>query len=313
MQFAAGAEYRRETSRFRPSQALQDNLFYQYDEYIIPTPSDGHFDVGEVFGEINAPILRNVRFADTLAIGAAGRFSHYSTVGNTRAYQFNAVWAPVRDISFRGSYGRSVRAPNIGELFQPSTGTSNFFSDPCYLGNRDSGTQYRSANCQALITGLGGNPATFTAANNPNANIFIPGTVQGNPDLRAEVARTWTAGVVLRPHFVRDLNIAIDWYDIRLRDAISQPDANVIANLCVDQPSLNNVFCQAIGRAQGTGFINSFVVAPQNVAAFRTAGLEWNASYTLRTARAGRFRFPPDRRLSAPARADRDAGRGGRE
>ncbi|RST32245.1 TonB-dependent receptor [Sphingomonas ginkgonis] len=289
LQFAAGAEYRRETSRFRPAQSLVDNLFYQYDEYIIPTPSSGKFDVGELFGEVNAPILRNVRFADTLSVGAAARFSHYSTVGNTRAYQFNGIWAPVRDLSFRGSYGRSVRAPNIGEIFRPTTGTSNFFSDPCYLGNRDNGTQYRTANCLALIGGLGGNAASFTAANNPNANIFIPGTVSGNPNLRAEVARTWTAGVVLRPRFVRGLNVALDWYDIRLRDAISQPDANVIANLCVDQPNLDNVFCRAISREQGTGFINGFTVQPQNVAAFRTAGLELNASYVVTTARLGRF------------------------
>ncbi len=289
VQFAAGGEYRRETSRFSPAQALIDNAFYQFDEYIIPTPSSGKFDVWEAFGELNAPLLKDLPFAHVLSVGAAGRYSDYSTIGSTRAYQFNGVWAPIRDISFRGSYGRSVRAPNIGEIFRPQTGTSNFFSDPCYVGNRGNGTATRAANCQALITGLGGNPATFTANNNSNATIFIPGTVQGNPDLRAEVARTWTAGVVLRPRFVPNLNIAVDWYNIRLRDAINQPDANVIAQLCVDQPTLDNVYCRAISRQQGTGFINGFVVQPQNVAAFRTSGLEVNATYRIDTARIGRF------------------------
>nr|AGU10361.1 TonB dependent receptor [uncultured organism] len=289
VQFAAGGEYRRETSRFRPAQALLDNAFYQYDEYIIPTPSSGKFDVWEAFGEVNAPLLKDVPFAHVLSVGAAGRYSDYSTIGSTRAYQFHGVWAPIRDISLRGSYGRSVRAPNIGEIFRPQTGASNFFSDPCYLGNRGNGTATRAANCQTLITGLGGNPATFTANNNPNATIFIPGIVQGNPDLRAEVARTWTAGVVLRPRFVPNLSIAVDWYDIRLKDAINQPDANVISELCVDQPTLDNVYCRAISRQQGTGFINGFVVQPQNVAAFRTAGLELNATYRIDTASVGRF------------------------
>ncbi len=289
VQFAAGGEYRSEHSRFRPAQALLDNAFYQFDEYIIPTPSDGGFDVWEAFGEVNAPILKDAPFAHILSLGAAGRYSDYSTIGATRAWQFNGIWAPVRDISFRGSYGQSVRAPNIGEIFRPQTGTSNFFSDPCYVGNRGNGTEFRAANCQALITGLGGNPATFIAANNPNATIFIPGTVQGNPDLRAETARTWTAGVVLRPGFLPNLSIALDWYDIRLRDAINQPDANVIAQLCVDQPTLDNVYCNAIGRQQGTGFIDGFVVQPQNVAAFRTAGLELNATYRIDAGAAGRF------------------------
>ena len=285
--FAAGGEYRRESSSFRPAQALTDNAFYQYDEYIIPTPSSGHFDVWEAFGELNAPLLKDVPFASLLSIGAAGRYSDYSTVGSTRAYQFNAIYAPIREISFRGSYGRSVRAPNIGEIFRPQTGTSNFFSDPCYLSNRTLGAPSRAANCQALITGAGGNPATFTAQNNPNATIFIPGTQQGNPDLRAEVARTWTAGVVLRP--VSGLSIGLDWYDIRLRDAINTPDANAIAELCVDQPSLDNAYCGSISRQRGTGFIDGYVVQPQNVAAFRTAGAELNIAYRFRTARIGAF------------------------
>ncbi|WP_163959990.1 TonB-dependent receptor plug domain-containing protein [Sphingomonas insulae] len=290
--FAVGGEYRRESSRFTPAQALVDNLFYQYDEYIIPTPSTGRFDVWEAFGELNAPLIKDRPFFHLLSVGAAGRHSDYSTVGSTRAYQFNGIWAPIRAISLRGSYGRSVRAPNIGELFRPTTGSSAFFSDPCYVGNRNLGSATRAANCTTLISGLGGNPATFTAQNNPDATIFIPGSVSGNPDLKAEVARTWTAGVVLRPDFVPGLSIGVDWYDIKLRGAINNPDgnaANSIAELCVDQPTLDNPFCSQISRRQGTGFINGYTIRPANVAAFRTAGAELNVAYRVRTAGIGTF------------------------
>jgi len=290
--FAVGGEYRRESSRFTPAQALVDNQFYQYDEYIIPTPSTGKFDVREAFGELNAPLLKDRPFFHLLSVGAAGRYSDYSTIGSTRAYSFNAIWAPIRAISFRGSYGRSVRAPNIGELFRPTTGSSAFFSDPCYIGNRNLGTATRAANCTALITSLGGNPATFTAQNNPDATILIPGSVSGNPGLKVEVARTWTAGVVLRPDFVPGLSIGLDWYDINLRDAINNPDAgaaNSIAELCVDQPTLNNPFCTQISRRQGSGFISGYTIQPANVSAFRTAGAELNVAYRVRTTRAGTF------------------------
>ncbi len=287
--FAAGGEYRRESSRFRPAQALIDNAFYQYDEYIIPTPSDGSFDVREAFGEVNAPLLKEVPFAHLLSVGAAGRLSDYSTIGSTRAYQFNGIYAPIAAISVRGSYGRSVRAPNIGELQRPLSGTSNFFSDPCYVANRSRGTQYRTANCQTLITAAGGNFANFTAQNNPDATIFIPGSVAGNPNLRPEVARTWTAGVVLRPDFVPGLSVALDWYDIDLTDAIINPDPNNYAAACVDQPTLDNVFCPQISRAQGSGFINGYAITLQNVAAFRTAGAELNVTYRFSTASAGDF------------------------
>lgn len=289
IRFAVGGEYRRETSRFTPASELTNNLFYQYDEYIIPTASRGSFNVREAFGELEATIVKDRPFASLLSVGAAGRHSRYSTIGKTNTYSFNAVYAPIADVTFRGSFGRSVRAPNIGEIFQPQGGTSAFFSDPCYVANRTSGTQYRQQNCQTLITSLGGNPANFTAANNPNAFIFIPGTSQGNPALKAETARTWTAGVVLRPRFVRNLEIGLDWYDIRLKGAINTPDANTVANLCVDQPSLQNAFCAAISREAGTGFINGFTVQPQNVAFFRTAGLELNAGYRVDLASLGRL------------------------
>lgn len=91
VQFAVGGEYRRESSRFRPAQQLLDNIFYEYDEYIIPTPTSGAFDVWEAFGEVNLPLLRDVPFAQLLSVGAAGRYSNYSTVGSTNAYQFNGI------------------------------------------------------------------------------------------------------------------------------------------------------------------------------------------------------------------------------
>ena len=294
VQFAAGGEYRSESSRFSPAVSLTDGSFYNpdagiYDENIVPTASKGQFDVWELFGELNVPLLKDRPFAHLLSVGAAGRYSRYSTVGSTKAYQFNGIYAPVADVSFRGSYGRSVRAPNISELFRPRTGASDFISDPCYTQNRGQGTQFRVANCEALIRAAGGNPDTFTNANNPDANLNIPGVQQGNPNLRAEVARTWTAGIVLRPSFVPRLQIGVDWYDIRLKDAINLASATDIANLCVDSPTTDNPYCATVSRRQGTGYVNGYTVQPQNVAAFKTAGAELNISYLIPTARLGRF------------------------
>jgi outer membrane receptor protein involved in Fe transport len=112
---------------------------------------------------------------------------------------------------------------------------------------------------------------------------------QGNADLRAETARTWTAGVVLRPRFIPRLQLGVDWYDIRLRDAINTASASTVAQLCVDQPTTDNPFCDTISRRPGNGYINGFVVQPENVAAFRTAGLEVNAAYQIPTATLGTF------------------------
>lgn len=284
VQFSVGAEYRRESSRFDPNDDLVNANFFGGDEPALVRPSRGAFDVYEAFGELNVQLLKDRPFAEVLSVGAAGRYSDYSTVGGARTWQFNGVYAPVRDISFRGSYGQAVRAPNIGELFQPTTSSANFFTDPCTPQQIDNGTQYRPENCRTSLAAVGAvvSPGLQTGA-------FVNGTASGNRDLRAEVARTWTAGVVLRPRMLPGLTASFDWYDIRLKDAINTVTPSDLANLCVDQQTLANPFCAAFTRAPGTGIINGYTVGPQNVASFRAAGFDVNIDYVIRTARAGTF------------------------
>ena len=294
VQFSIGGEYRRETSSFNPSANLQANNFVAFTEPTLVVPSGGSFDVKEAFGELNAPILSGVRFADTLSVGAAYRFSSYSTIGDTHTWQVNGVYAPIHDISFRGSYGKAVRAPNIGELFQPTTGDSNFFQDPCQPSRIGLGTQYRATNCAALLAQYG---ATSTAALQTVSNIS--GVRSGNPSLKAETATTWTAGIVLRPRFIPGLTASLDWYDINLQGAINTPSPSQLADLCVDVQTLVNPFCGAIIRAKGPTIVNGSVAPagsiigytsqPQNVGSFRTAGADVNVDYRIRTASAGAF------------------------
>ena len=191
----------------------------------------------------------------------------------------------MRDISFRGSYGQSVRAPNIGELFQPLSSAQGFFNDPCYERAIENGTQFRAANCRAQLAAAGRN----TLIGEADTAFVINGVSRGNLGLRPERARTWTAGVVLRPRFLPGLTASADWYDIDLKDAINTVGANDLVNLCVDQPTLDNPYCASYTRAQGTGRISSFTVGPQNVANFRTAGLDVNINYQLRAGSVGTF------------------------
>src|SRR5690606_7705143 len=114
----------------------------------------GSFDVWEVFGELNVPILSHVPFAERLEVGAPIRFSDYSTIGQTPPRKVDGTWAPIRDLSFRGSYSEAVRAPNITELYQPRQGAYSFLTEPCDPQNVDNGTEYRAANCRALIDGI---------------------------------------------------------------------------------------------------------------------------------------------------------------
>jgi len=285
--FAAGLEFRRETSEDAPAQEMQEGL--TWNGGFLPTVGD--FDVKEAFAEINLPVLAHAKYADLLSFGAAFRASDYSTVGGTNSWKVDALYAPVPSVRFRGTYAQAVRAPNITELFSPTSTTFNFIVDPCDITELNNGTSTREANCADMLTAMGIDPTTFTPSNTPQATLYTEGLYGGNPDLSEETAATWTFGVVLRPEFAPGLSLSLDWYDIEIEDAINTPEAQELAQLCVDQPTLDNNFCPGITRDPDTGYIVGFSVRPDNVASFRTAGLDVAVDYLINTEGAGDFRL----------------------
>lgn len=284
--FALGAEYRKETSRFTPDPLEQEGLTFS--NQLLP--AYGKYDVKEVYGEIDLPLVKDKPFAEILDISGAVRFSDYSTIGTTTAWKVDATWAPIHDIRFRGTISTAVRAPNIGELFGAASQTYAFFDDPCSAANRTLGKAPREANCTTLLqqAGLSADQIANFAG---NGNVSIPGIQSGNSGLAPEKAKTWTAGIVLQPSFLRGFQASLDWYSITINQAINTVDGQQLAELCVDQPSLDNPFCAAISRASGTGYIDGFTVSPQNVANFKTSGLDLNLTYNLNAGNVGTFVF----------------------
>ncbi|MCX8476683.1 MAG: TonB-dependent receptor [Sphingomonas sp.] len=284
--FSVGAEYRKEKSRFTPDPLAAQGLTFTN----ALTTDAGEYDVKEVFGELRVPLLKD-RFIHRLEIGGAVRYSDYSTIGTTTSWKVDGAFAPIRDITFTGTYSKAVRAPNIGELFSGNSQTFEFITDPCLPDEIQFGTQYRAANCQALLTSLGADPATYEDVRSTN----IPGFAGGNPNLSEEEATTWTAGAIIQPSFIPGLSLRADWYDIKLKNAINTVTSEQLAQLCVDQPTLDNPFCPGIVRQNGAagtalaGNIVGFTVLPQNVANFSTAGLDVNFNYRLRTDNLGTF------------------------
>jgi len=297
VRLAFGGEYRKETSRFTPDPLSTRTIAGDAEISIVQdislfAPERGSFDVWEIFGEVSLPLLANRPFAHRLDIGAALRVSNYSTIGSTTTWKFDGAWAPIPDVLFRGTYSQAVRAPNIGELFAPQSGTYQALEDPCSPANvATRGTVFRAENCRNLIEGLGVDFASFDYDNSPLASSTIRGRVTGNDRIREERARTWTAGTVFRPASVPGLSITLDWYDIRLNNAINTATLQETADFCVDSATLGNVFCQNITRDGRTGYVTNYLLRPENVAFFETAGADLTISYGFQPSTWGRFNF----------------------
>jgi outer membrane receptor protein involved in Fe transport len=290
--FAVGAEYRKESSDSVPDPVNTTGLTFGNALF----PESGSFDVYEGFAELRVPIVQDRPGFYDLTVNGAARVSEYSTVGTTFTYQGGLVYAPIRDVRFRGTYAQAVRAPNIGELFSPSNQTFAFINDPCAVDQRDNGSATREANCIALLRGLGlsdAQIATFTG----DAGVSLPGLSRGNTELGEETARTITGGIILSPRFIPGLTVSADYYDVEIEGAISTPSATTLVNLCVDALSLDNQFCDNVQRTPvGAGFdpndagiVNDFTLFPSNVAAFSTRGVDFSVRYRLPTDNIGTF------------------------
>ncbi len=83
--------------------------------------------------------------------------------------------------------------------------------------------------------------------------------------------------------------MSLDWYDIRISNAISTFDVDTEAGLCVDQPTLDNPFCPLIVRDQRTGAIIDGTSQPVNIGSISTSGAEMTVNYAVPYDLAGRW------------------------
>jgi len=264
LKFAGGFEWRREESKNINDPFVKSGLA----EAAAQPDAFGGFEVKEAFLEAEAPILRDAPFARELTLNAAIRQADYSHAGNATAYMVRGTWSPVRDLTFRGTYSKATRAPNITEAFLPATpGFSGVF-DPCEASSITANPN-RAANCAAL-------GVTFQQATD---NQFA-GVTSGNQNLRPERAETWTVGFIAQPRFLPGFSLSLDYYDIVIRDAISFLDPQDAADKCVDGPALATEYCDLIIRDPATRQITSYLSTYLNQAKLATAGYDLQMSYS---------------------------------
>jgi outer membrane receptor protein involved in Fe transport len=277
-----GAEYRKERLEFDTDQAFSTGDLAGQGGATIGV--SGQFDVKELFTELQIPLISDRPFFEQLEFRAGYRYSKYDVANNsfsTDTYKFEGEWAPIRDVRFRGSYNRAVRAPNIVELFSAQSVGLSGSTDPC-AGDFDpdsADTPPTATQAQCVLAGV--SAAQYGKVKQNPAEQYNS-LLGGNPNLTPEVADSITLGVVLQPRFLPRFALTVDWFDIKLKNAIGIIGADVILDQCVKTG--DPFFCSRINRdAQGTLWLtsNGFTVDTNtNVGGITTRGVDVNASYT---------------------------------
>jgi outer membrane receptor protein involved in Fe transport len=172
--------------------------------------ADNHVYEGAL--EFNVPLLKDVPGFQDVSTNLAGRWTKYSSFDAVESWKIGLNWQIVDAVRIRSTLSSDIRAPNLNDMFQPAGVTSTGFQDRLTGGSNQG---------ERLVT-------------------------RGNPDLTPEEAKTFTGGVVFTPGAIPNFSFAVDYYETRLTNAITnityQNDA--IQGLCIaSAPAYDSNFC----------------------------------------------------------------------
>lgn len=244
---AFGAEYRHDSVKGSTDALSQANQFFSGGGSLI----SGRIGVLEGYGELEAPVLRDLPFIHELSFNGAVRRTQYnrssdffasSSLGVT-TWKVGGVWAPLDFLRFRVTKSRDIRAPNVSELFGPTTQSQGILTDPARGG----------------------------------VQTVAPITSGSNPRLQPEKADTFTVGMVVQPKtgFARRFRASVDYYNIQIKDAISTLGQQNIVTRCYQGDPLS---CSLVTR-DASGIITNITDTQQNVNRLIVRGIDIEASY----------------------------------
>ncbi|AIT05233.1 TonB-dependent receptor [Sphingomonas taxi] len=214
--------------------------------------------------EVNAPVLTS------LEINGSGRFDHYEEGYNRFSPKIGAKFTPFRQLAIRGTFSKGFRAPSFAETSGSVIGFTTTKA-PCSIQAQHGGTVATDGTCS------GGSAY--------NQSYSIGFNTVGNPNIKPELSRSFTGGVVVQP--LRWLSFTADYYNIKKTDVISGgPLSNqaLAAYYAGTQlPNGYSVTPDAIDPAfpnapQRALFVNSPFA---NAAALKTSGIDVSALVQL--------------------------------
>lgn len=174
----------------------RDNLFVAFRGATDPGNVRKSQDSYYVYGELSLPLVspeQNRTGVHRLNLSGALRHERYPGVDSVVTPKLGLIYSPVADITLKGSWGRSFRAPTLFQQYQVQ---SAILYPAAMLG----GTSYPAGSTALALSG-------------------------GNPDLKPEHAETWMATFEYRPEAIPGLSLQLGYFSVSYTDRIVQPIA----------------------------------------------------------------------------------------
>ncbi|MEI6486822.1 MAG: TonB-dependent receptor [Sphingomonadales bacterium] len=207
--------------------------------------------VKEIAVETDIPLLKDAFLAQSLSVNAAARYTDYSSSGGVWTWKVGGDWRLNDSIRLRATRSRDILAPSVTQLYGAVAVNPSGITD--------------------LHTGV---------------NAVAPVQTSPNPNLVPEVANTLTAGIVLTPSFLPSLTLSVDYYRIKIDNAIATVTGNnaTVARLCEDSNGtspLCSLYIRPLPFSDRTAanFPTLILAQPRNIAAFRSEGIDTEVNY----------------------------------
>jgi len=289
---AAGYEYRNNSGSYSPDAFLQSGL----SSNLSSGPTEGKYKVEEYYVEVDVPVLKDVPLAKELSFNVAGRYSDYSSFGNTTNGKFSLTWRPIDDLLVRGNYAQGFRAPSIDQLYGGIGGTFDYYTDPCDVTRQAGSNPAVLARCNSGIAGQAGTPADFHQLNQSNKPCTAFPCQSGtqtfsgaNPTLQPETATSKTAGLVYSPGWVSGLDLSLDWWRFHIKGYMTNDTISSMLYDCYVLGTTSRCSSSLFQRDPTTGVVNYALRGQKNAGWIDTEGYDLGINYRLPEFSFGRF------------------------
>jgi len=170
------------------------------------------------YAELNVPLvgpMQAVPLIHALTFSAAARYDSYPGIDNVLTPKLGIIYDPTPDLSIKGSWGKSFKAPTLYQRYSVQTAT-------IYPAALVGGRAYPAGSNVILLTG-------------------------GRDELKPERANTWSATLDVHPRSIPGLKVQLSWFHISYRDRVIMPIS------LLQQALSNSDYAAMVALAPSTG------------------------------------------------------------